>query len=355
VGESISRLRACRLGSNRDRRRASWRCRLRLLFVALWLLACGAGERSSEARAAPGESATAERASPAQPLFVTVAQRAPRAPRAGARRRELTWSLDGPFGPNDVVVSIPEDAGPERRLPVLVALHGRGESRKGSRRGARGWIDDYALDQALTRLAAPPLGTRDFQGYVSRPRLKRINRELGEHPYAGLIVVCPYLPDVLRRGAAFERAEELAGFIVDVLLPRVYAETPAIGTPETTGIDGVSLGGRASLLVGAARPQAFGAVGALQAALDGGEVAPVAELMERAVVQNPDLKLRLLTSGQDHFRRVNQRLSAALTKKGVRHQYLSVVGTHSYRFNRGPGALEMLLFHDRALRGMPWR
>jgi hypothetical protein len=28
------------------------------------------------------------------------------------------------------------------------------------------------------------------------------------------------------------------------------------------------------------------------------------------------------------------------------------VGTHSYRFNRGPGGLEMLLFHDRALRGL---
>jgi len=81
----------------------------------------------------------------------------------------------------------------------------------------------------------------------------------------------------------------------------------------------------------------------------------VAQLTAKAVVQNPQLKLRLLTSKQDHFRRVNQRLSAALTKKGVRHQYLSVVGTHSYRFNRGPGALEMLLFHDRALRGMPWR
>ena len=30
-----------------------------------------------------------------------------------------------------------------------------------------------------------------------------------------------------------------------------------------------------------------------------------------------------------------------------------VVNTHSYRFNRGPGAYEMLLYHDRALRGLP--
>ena len=100
---------------------------------------------------------------------------------------------------------------------------------------------------------------------------------------------------------------------------------------------------------------AFGAVGALQAAFDGSEVPRVAQRTARALLQNPQLKVRLLTSNQDHFRRVNQRLSAALTRKGVRHQYLSVVGTHGYRFNRGPGAIEMLLFHDRALRGMPWR
>ena len=326
----------------------------RLLRIALLVLACIACERAPEARSRLDAIAPTPASAPAL-LLVNVVETTPRPASDGAQRRELTWSFEGPFGPTDVVLSIPAGAGPEHRLPVLVALHGRGESLKGNRRGARGWIDDYALDGALGRLAEPPLGTRDFQGYVSRPRLRRINRELAQHPYEGLIVVCPYLPDVLRRGAAFERAEALAGFIVDVLLPRVYAETPAIGTPQTTGIDGVSLGGRASLLVAAARPLAFGAVGALQAALDGGEVARVAQLTARAVAQNPELKVRLLTSGQDHFRRVNQRLSAALTKKGVRHQYLSVVGTHGYRFNRGPGALEMLLFHDRALRGMPWR
>ena len=236
-------------------------------------------------------------------------------------------------------------------MPVLVALHGRGESLKGRRRGARGWLDDYELGRAMARLARPPLEKRDFQGFVSRERLARINRELRAEPYAGLIVVCPYLPDVLHRREAFENAEQLAQFMTEVLLPRVYAETPAIGTPETTGIDGVSLGGRASLLVGGMRPDAFGVVGALQAALDQTEVAPFADLMAKALSDNPKLVVRLLTSQRDHFLRVNRRLAKALAARGVRHQYLSVLGTHGYRFNRGPGGLEMLLFHDRALRG----
>jgi hypothetical protein len=272
-----------------------------------------------------------------------------------AKRRELTWTFDeGAFGATDVVVSIPLAADADARFPVLIALHGRGESLKGSRRGARGWLDDYDLDRALQRLSAPPLRTRDFQGYVSRERLRRINRALAEQPYSGLIVVCPFLPDVLRRENAFKEAEPLAAFIVDVLLPRVYAKTPALATPASTGIDGVSLGGRAALLVGFTRPRAFGAVGALQAAIDGSEIERFAELGARALADNPGLSLRLLTSDKDHFLRVNERLSEALKERGVQHRYSRVQGTHSYRFNRGPGAIEMLLFHDRVLRGTPW-
>ena len=273
----------------------------------------------------------------------------------GAKRRELTWTFDqGAFGPTDVVLSIPTTRDESARFPVLIALHGRGESLKGSRRGARGWLDDYDLERALARVAKPPLRDADFQGYVSHERLDVLNKALVAQPYAGLIVVCPFLPDVLKRESAFTEAEPLAAFIVDVLLPRVYARTPAIGTPVTTGIDGVSLGGRAALLVGFLRPRAFGAVGALQAAIDESEIDRFAELGVHALADNPGLSLRLLTSDKDHFLRVNERLSGVLTARGVQHRYLLVQGTHSYRFNRGPGAIEMLLFHDRVLRGMPW-
>jgi enterochelin esterase-like enzyme len=272
-----------------------------------------------------------------------------------AKRRELTWSFDeGAFGPTDVVISIPTGADAATRYPVLVALHGRGESLKGSRRGARGWFDDYELGRAMARLHEPPLVERDFEGYVDGKRLRQINRSLVAQPYAGLIVVCPFLPDVLRRDNAFKEAAPLSAFIVDVLLPRVYEKTPAIGTPATTGIDGVSLGGRAALLVGFSRPRAFGSIEALQAAIDAGEVERFAELGARALSDNPKLAFRLLTSDEDHFLRVNTRLSSELESRGARHRFRRVLGTHSYRFNRGPGSIEMLLYHDRILRGIPW-
>jgi hypothetical protein len=269
-------------------------------------------------------------------------------------RHELNWTFpDGPFGPTEVVISIPPVSDAGLRFPVLIALHGRGESVKGSRLGARGWLDDYQLERAMSRLEKPPLEIRDFERFVTGERLRRLNAALLEHPYSGLIVVCPFLPDVLKGASAFGEAEPLARFIVEVLLPRVYAETPALATPASTGIDGVSLGGRASLLVGLARPAAFGSVGALQAAVDAREIGRFSDMAARAIRENPRLVLRLLTSDKDHFLRVNQRLSSALKSKAVPHELTRVVGTHSYRFNRGPGSIEMLLFHDRVLRGWP--
>lgn len=283
------------------------------------------------------------------PVSPAAAEAAPEAALPAAPR-VLEWTFPrGPFGRTDVVISIPE-AAPEQRFPVLVAFHGRGESVKGSRAGARGWLDDYALGRALSRLHAPPLSPEDFESFVTRERLERLNRGLAAQPFGGVIVVCPYLPDVLQGARAFAEARPLADFVVDVLLPRVYQKTPAIGTPAATGVDGVSLGGRAALLVGFTRPAAFGSVGALQAALDLKELSRFTELAARAVGENPGLVVRLLTSDEDYFRDVNQELSRRLGARGVAHELSTVSGTHSYRFNRGPGAIEMLLFHDRVLR-----
>jgi hypothetical protein len=274
------------------------------------------------------------------------------AARAALEPRELSWRFEaGPFGPMDVVISVPRSPDRGARFPVLVAFHGRGESLKGSQRGARGWLDDYLLGRAIARLAQPPLAASDFEMYVSAARLEQINAALRAQPYADLIVVCPFLPDVLRRESAWSEGAALADFVVDTLLPRVYGKTPALGTAAATGVDGVSLGGRAALLVGFARPLAFGSVGSLQAALDPSEVARFAELGAQALRQNPRLALRLLTSDEDYFRSPNQELSAALRERGVPHALSQVVGTHSYQFNRGPGVLEMLLFHSRVLRG----
>jgi len=251
-----------------------------------------------------------------------------------------------------VVVSIPAHR-PGQKFPVLVALHGRGEAFKGAARGALGWVEDYRMPKAIERLHHPPLTDQDFGGMSVAARLERINRTLAKQPYRGLIVVCPYTPDILAGDRPFYAAKPLSHFVVDELLPRVYRETPALGTQASTGIDGVSLGGRASLLVGFMRPDAFHVVASLQAAFDAAEAPALVQVADKARRQNPELVIRLLTSSHDFFREDNYEIAREMTRAGIPHELLEVRGTHSYEFNRGPGAYEMLLFHDRALRGEP--
>ncbi len=297
-------------------------------------------------------------ASPKSASSIAVAASAPPAhksaqPPKTISARELTWVYPhDAVGPMQVVVSIPRHHSGQK-FPVLVALHGRGEAFKGAARGARGWVDDYRMPKAIERLHHPPLTDKDFGGMSDPARLARINQSLAREPYRGLIVVCPYTPDILAGKRPFSAAKPLAHFVVDELLPRVYRETPALGTPASTGIDGVSLGGRASLLVGFMRPRAFHVIASLQAAFDAAEAPALVRLAEKAHQENPGMVIRLLTSRHDFFREDNYEIAHEMTRAGVPHTLVEVPGTHSYEFNRGPGVYEMLLLHDRALRGEP--
>jgi hypothetical protein len=270
--------------------------------------------------------------------------------RLPAEERTLDFPTTA-VGRMSVVVVVPERA-PDERFPVLIALHGRGETLRGPTRGARGWVDDYALPRATARLARPPLTEVDFERFIQPERLGLLNRELAQQPYRGLIVVCPYLPDVLSANDPFNGATPLAKFLVDELLPRIHAETPALGTPASTGIDGVSLGGRAALAVGLLRPESFGAVASLQAALDPQNANDLASRTLRARAKNPKLTLRLLTSDGDYYLGALTSIHANLLRANIEHDYVVVSGPHSYAFNRGPGVLEMLIYHDRVLRGV---
>ena len=267
--------------------------------------------------------------------------------------RELTWDYpDTELGVMRVVVLIPEHAA-DVRLPVLVALHGRGEALKGPELGARGWVDDYWLPTAIERLHRPPITLDDLQGFADEARLARLNQSLRVRPYQGLIIVCPYTPDTLPADESIDKALPLSRFVVETVLPRVYRETPAMGTPQTTGIDGVSLGGRAALGIGLLRPQAFAVVAALQAAVRSDNSEDILRRARAAKAQKPELFVRLLTSSDDYFLKANHLLAEALTAAGIRTELVDIPGPHDYVFNRGPGAYEMLLFHDRVLRGQP--
>lgn len=257
----------------------------------------------------------------------------------------VQWSLEGVS--TRAAILVPRET-KATRFPVLVALHGHGEAVKGPERGALGWPNDYALNRAIERVCSPPLSTEDFEGLVTPEHLSEINRQLATQPPSGLIVVCPYLPDLDLR-----RDSEIAGygrFLAETLLPRVARELPAIATAESTGIDGVSLGGAVALRAGLGLPATFGAVGALQPAIDDAKVADLVELARAARSKRSGLRLRLTTSAEDYYRKVTHALSDAWRGAGLAHDFAELPGPHDYVFNRGPGAYEMLLWHERVLR-----
>ena len=288
------------------------------------------------------ESAAVESA-PTTPLALPDA-RATDVGRGGTQI--LEWTLDGVSTRAAIVVPA---WGAGTRFPVLVALHGRGESLKPPSAGAMGWPRDYALPRAIARACAPPLTDADYEGMSDPARLASTNRDLAARPFRGLVVVCPWVPDLdLLKEADVQR---FGRFVLDVLLPRVRKETPALSAPESTGIDGVSLGGAVALRVGLSQPSQFGAVGALQPAIGEERVEELTELARAARSKRPGLKLRLTTSHEDYFRSAVTKLTESWSANGVPHDFADVPGPHDYPFNRGPGAYEMLLWQDRMLAG----
>lgn len=247
-----------------------------------------------------------------------------------------------------VIVLEPRVATPRQTFPVVIALHGRGEARKGPQRGPLGWPDDYALELAMDRIAHPPLDKDDFFGLVTAAELAAHNATLAQTPYRGVVVLSPYLPDLDLDKRAPQT--EYGRFLVEQLLPRAR-ETFAI-TPGRAhaGIDGISLGGEVALHVGAEFPEAFAAVSGLQPAIQSKDAPVWAERLAAAKRRVGSLSLRLQTSEGDPFKRPTRRLSEELGKLGIEHTFTETPGPHDYVYNRGPAAYALLGYHDRVLR-----
>jgi hypothetical protein len=263
------------------------------------------------------------------------------------RAQVLEWSFGGDASPEARAAVVLPPLGPSERTPLLIALHGRGEARKGPELGALGWPHDYALPRAARRLRSPPLRAADFEGFVAPQRLADHNARLARQAYRGLVVVCPYLPDLDLRSPLALR--DYANYLKHTVLPRARRELPVFPGRASTGIDGVSLGGIVALRAGLAHPEEYACVGSLQAAIDDPWIPELVEAVRAARSREPSLRLRLLTSDRDYFRRVITAASQALRAASLEHEYLLVPGPHDYPFNRGPGALEMLLWHDLLL------
>lgn len=274
------------------------------------------------------------------------------APAVGGRWVELAFPADelAPGGQH-ALLFCPDGA--TRDTPLLVALHGRGECAKGLVGGARGWRDDYGLDATRDRLSRVPLRAQgegpDAIEFATRERLRLVSASLEKRPFGPLAVVCPYTPDLKARTA--DEVSGLSRFVVERLVPRARSEAGLGDDARKTGIDGVSLGGRLALLVGLSRPEAFGSIGALQPALRAEDAETLSSLAQRAEAGRARA-LRLVSSVADPFLSAIRAVSTRLKRDGVAHDLVVTDGPHDYAWNRGAGGMEMLVFHERALRGL---
>ncbi len=260
------------------------------------------------------------------------------------------WKLPGdPKIARRAVVLVPRHLTKKERVPLLVLLHGLAET-VDEEMGAYAWVKRYGVAEGYAHLRAPATITREGLGKMaSDERCVEVRDELSKSPFRGMVVACPYTPNIWKTGPNVEWAIDAhTQWIFDVLLPRLYSETPALAGPEHLGVDGVSLGGYASLGVGVRRAQELGSIGCVQAAISVAEAPSWAARIEKAFAAGAR-PLHLMTSTLDVFRKPVEALDAALSARKVPHDFRLAIGPHDQPFLRGPGSVEMLLWHARQL------
>jgi predicted esterase len=248
-----------------------------------------------------------------------------------------------------VLVAVPRGSAAAGSLPLLVLLHGLGETHD-ERAGLFAWIGPYGLSRAWERLQHPPV-TRERESYLAQAELDALNQSLAARPFEGSIVVCPYMPNPYSGGASGNRLERYAKALEQEILPAVRERVSAASRePAHTGIAGVSLGGAVALEVFVRKPRLFATLGTVQGAYG----VNLGALFARRIVEAepvPGRAVYVSTSHADPYRAANERLARELEQRGMPTRLSVRKGPHSQAWLIEIGSLELLLWHDRALRG----
>ena len=234
--------------------------------------------------------------------------------------------------------------------PDLVLLHGLGETGN-ERDGVYAWAERYGLLSSYRRLLHPPVNKRPSRsGYLRAARADEIDRQLAWNPFLGMVLVCPYTPNVFELDTR-RALDDYAAWLVEVLLPEVQSRTPVVEGMRSTGIDGCSLGGYVSYHVFQRRPEAFFTCGGVQAAIGKGAAEEHAKRFHEIVQRLGTRRFHIETSLQDPYHDANVELASRLARRGVDHQLRVSPGPHNQPWLIEVGTLEMLLWHAQQLRG----
>jgi enterochelin esterase-like enzyme len=213
------------------------------------------------------------------------------------------------------VLAIPRHLSPNERVPLVVLLHGLGETGD-PRMGAWAWLERYGLGTSYDRLRAAG-------------------------SMRGLVLACPYMPDLpVGEPHVFD---DYAGWIAETVVPRARQEAPMThANPALTHIAGCSLGGHFSIELLLRRPQAFGAWAGVQTAISAGAGERYAERLARAGSR----AFLVETSTADPFRAGSAALARGLTQAGVEPTFVELPGPHDQPWLRKYGTGRMLQWLD---------
>lgn len=277
-------------------------------------------------------------------VAATLAARSARADDAAELDEDLRnlRLLDATEGGRRFVLVVPKYLEPKKILPVVVLLHGLGETTN-ERLGAYAWVEKYGLGSAWQRMKRAPIERTSKRGEWTDARLDEVNAELAARPFRGMAMVCPFMPNPT--GAA--DLDAYARWIETSLLPRVRKETQATTDPAGTYLCGVSLGGYVSLEVLARLPHVFGAWAGVQTAIGTFAAPGYAEKIAKGWKGGSTHPMMLLTSTQDHWKASSESLAAAFKAKSLTTTYRVVPGPHDQPWLREAGTIEALLWLDR--------
>ena len=244
---------------------------------------------------------------------------------------------------------LPRHLPKNRRVNLLVLLHGLGETRSEAL-GLRAWSDFYGLVRSYERLLNPPIArTLPKQRYLRVELQRKLNASLKRDPFSGLAMVCPVTPNPYRLQPSGKTLDRYAAWLEEELLPTVKKKIPNI---NWVGLDGCSLGGYVGLEVFLRKPGLFRTVGALQGAYGQSAARRYAEEIAKRIAQVGPRPVRLGTSTLDPYRRANVKLSKRLSELSVPNTLSVLPGPHNQPWLREIGTLAMLRWHERQLSAL---
>jgi predicted esterase len=248
-----------------------------------------------------------------------------------------------------MTLAIPKQIALTSNVSLLVLLHGLGETGD-QRTGAFAWLERYGLATNIDRLYHPPIVRTGKRGDFTEPHLRAVNADLVTNPFNGFVIACPYTPNVNRAANLKTALDGYSQWITDVVIPAARREASITTETARIAIDGCSLGGFVAIEVFLRKPQTFGALGTVQAAIGVHRAAPYAERLANVIQEHGPRAIHIETSSADPFREANEALANELTKRHVGHETIVLPGPHDQPWLREVGTLEMLRWHDRRFR-----